>query len=327
MRRWVGWIVFLCLLAGGATVCAIRWEAWFGNPPAPEWNEPIIEHQFKTFDNDSVLHSLQCDTLSFLLLGDIHNSLSQEQMAMLTERHSDVQWWAQLGDWMERPYVYYEQMMYRSIIGTGLAELPIAAVPGNHEHLKGVEKTLPERWKSIFPNPENGPDRFLGTSYYVDFPHMRLIAIDTDGLQRLSDYTRVVFWLKQTVRGANGRFAVVMMHHPVYSTAEGRCNPVMWLAFRDAMREADVVFSGHDHNYARHTEHYEARFWKIEKPTVFIATNASTKVYPAKENRKYECAFSGEPVYEYIVVTPQRMHIYTLNLTSGEKIDEVTIDR
>ena len=327
MRRWIGWIIILCILAGGATTCAIRWEAWFGNPPEPEYNEPIIAHQFITFDNDSVSNALQRDTLSFLLLGDIHNSLTNNDMSLLSERHPDIQFWAQMGDWMERPYMYYEQLMYQSLLGTRLDSLPIVAIPGNHEYLKGVVKTLPEQWKTIFPNPQNGPVRFLGTTYYVDFPQLRFIALDTDGLHRVSDYTQVAFWLKNTLRNAGKKFTVVMMHHPVYSFAQGRSNPLMWLAFHSAMREADVVFSGHDHNYARHTEHYKARFWKKEEPTIFIGTNASTKKYPVKENNKYEASLSGEPVYEHIFVTPNTLHISTYTIHSGERIDNVEIIR
>lgn len=325
MKRFIGWIIGLCLLAGGATVCAIRWQAWFGNPPEPEYNEPIIAHQFVTFDNDSVSDALQRDTLSFLLLGDIHNSLTNTEISLLSERHPDIQFWAQLGDWMERPYLCYEQQIYQSLLDTRLDSLPIVAIPGNHEYLKGVVKTLPEHWKTIFPNPQNGPARFLGTTYYVDFPHLRLIAIDTDGLHRVSDYTQVAFWLKKTLREAGKKFTVVMMHHPVYSTAEGRSNPLMWLAFHSAMREADVVFSGHDHNYARRTEHYKARFWKKEQPTLFIGTNASTKKYPVKEHTHYEASLTGEPVYEYISVMPDTLYIYTRNLISGELIDEVKV--
>ena len=325
MKKIIGWIIGLCLLAGGATVCAIRWEAWFGNPPEPEWTGEKITHQFITMNNDSVLRALQRDTLSFLLLGDIHNSLTNDQLATLSERHSDIQFYAQLGDWMERPYMYYEQMMYQSLLGTRFDTLPIVAIPGNHEYLKGVVKTLPEHWKTLFPNPQNGPARFLGTSYYVDFPCMRLIAVNTDGLQRMSDYTQVAFWVKKCLLDACDRFTIVMMHHPIYSTAEGRSNPLMWLAFHSAMREADVVFSGHDHNYARRTEHYKARFWKKEQPTLFIGTNASNKKYPVKENRKYEASFSGAPVYEYISVTPDTLYIYTRNLITGELIDEVKL--
>jgi predicted phosphodiesterase len=327
MKKTIGWIIGLCLLAGGATVCAIRWQAWFGNPPEPEYNEPIIAHQFITLDNDSVSNALQRDTLSFLLLGDIHNSLTNSDMSLLSERHPNIQFWAQMGDWMERPYMYYEQLMYQSLLGTRFESLPIVAIPGNHEYLKGVVKTLPEHWKTIFPNPKNGPARFLGTSYYVDFPYMRLIALDTDGLHRMSDYTQVAFWLKKTLREADKKFAIVMMHHPIYSTAEGRFNPFIWLAFHGAMREADVVFSGHDHNYARRTEHYEARFWKKEEPTIFISTNASTKKYPVKENKQYEASLAGEPVYEYIRITPTSLSIHTFHLHSGEGIDSVEIIR
>ena len=323
MRRWIGWILFLCLLAGGATVCAIRWEAWFGNPSEPEYNEPIIAHQFITFDNDSVSNALQRDTLSFLLLGDIHNSLTNSDMSLLSERHSDIQFWAQLGDWMERPYLSYEQMIYHSLLGTRLDSLSIVAIPGNHEYLKGIVKTLPEHWKTIFNNPKNGPARFLGTTYFVDFPQVRLIAIDTDGLHSISDYTQVAFWLKNTLRNAGKKFTVVIMHHPVYSSAEGRSNPLMWLAFHSAMREADIVFSGHDHNYARRTVHYKARFWKKEEPTVFIGTNASTKVYPIKKKVNYDSSFSGEPVYHHIIVTDTTLVISTYNLHSKELIDKV----
>ena len=327
MRRWIGWILFLCLLAGGATTCAIRWEAWFGNPPEPKWTGEKINHQFITINNDSVLRTLQCDTLSFLLLGDIHNSLTNDQMLTLSHRHSDIQFWAQMGDWMERPYMYYEQMMYQSLLGTRLDSLPIVAIPGNHEYLKGVVKTLPERWKTIFPNPQNGPKRFLGTSYFVDFPNVRLITLDTDGLHRMSDYTQTVFWLKNTLRNAGDKFTVVMMHHPVYSTAKGRTNPFILLAFHGAMREADVVFSGHDHNYVRRTVQYKARFWKKEEPTIFIATNASNKAYPIKNSEKLDNSFSGEPVYEYLQITHDALHICTYKVNTGELLDEIVISK
>ena len=135
------------------------------------------------------------------------------------------------------------------------------------------------------------------------------------------------FWLKNTLRNAGNKFTVVMMHHPVYSSAQGRSNPLMWLAFHSAMREADMVFSGHDHNYARRTEHYKARFWKKEEPTIFIGTNASIKKYPVKENKKYEVSLVGEPVYEHIFVTPNTLHISTYTIHSGERIDNVEIIR
>ena len=217
--------------------------------------------------------------------------------------------------------------MYQSLLHTRLDSLPIVAIPGNHEYLKGVVKTLPEQWKSVFPNPQNGPKRFLGTSYFVDFPHFRIITLDTDGLHRMSDYTQTVFWLKNTLRNAGDKFTLVMMHHPVYSTAKGRTNPFILLAFHGALREADIVFSGHDHNYARRTEYYKARFWKKEEPTIFIATNASNKAYPIKNSEKLDNSFSGEPVYEYLQITHNALHICTYKVNSGELLDEIVISK
>lgn len=327
MQRKIWLIILSSLLVGGVIVCTIRWKAWFGNPPEPIWEGDTIQLQLNTFANEHTLQRMQKDTLQFILLGDIHNQLVYDDYALLAERHPNMDFYAQLGDWMERPYFYYEQMLYHSIVGTGFDTLPVIAIPGNHEHRKGIIKQLPEQWKTIFPNPSNGIDRFEGTSYFVDFPQMRIITINTDGLHLLSDYTRVGLWLKQTLREAKDKYTIVMMHHPVFSTAKGRQNPWIWLSFYGALREADVVFSGHDHNYARRTEHYKARFWKKEEPTIFIGTNASIKKYPVKENKKYEASLSGEPVYEHIFVTPNTLHISTYTIHSGERIDHVEIIR
>lgn len=318
-------IILTSLLVGSAIFCAIRWKAWFALPPEPKWDGDTIEFSFKTFADEQLLLSMQKDSLEFLLLGDIHSSLDTTDFKMLSQRHPNISFWAQLGDLIERPYFYYEQQLYQSILGTEFEKLPIVAVPGNHEYNKGILKSLSKNWTDIFPNPKNGPKRFLGRSYIVDFPSLRLIMIDTDGLQLMSDYTQVIFWLKQSINESKDRFTIVMMHHPVFSTAKGRQNSLIWLAFYGVLREADVVFSGHDHNYARRTVKYKERFWTRQQPTIFIGTNASTKNYPNKDKSYYDCIYTGAPIYEYIQVNKDKLSIYSYKLKSGELIDEVEI--
>ena len=322
MLRKIKLIILASLLVGGVVICAIRWKAWFALPYEPTWEGDTIEVYFNTLADKQDVYG---DSLEFLLLGDIHSSLDTTSFNILAQRHPNIDFWAQLGDWMERPYFYYEQHLYHSIQGTAFETLPVVAVPGNHEYNKGIIKHLYENWTTIFPNSQNGPRRFLGRSYIVDFPSLRLIAIDTDGLQRMSDYTQVSFWLKQSINEAKDRLTVVMMHHPVFSTAQGRKNPLIWLTFYGVLREADVVFSGHDHNYARRTVEYKERFWTKQQPTVFIGTNTSLKNYPNKDKSNYDCVYTGNPVYEYIQVKSDTLNIRTYELKSGNLIDEIEI--
>jgi predicted phosphodiesterase len=325
MLRKLKFIILTSLLVGGAVLCAIRWKAWFGNPPEPKWEGDTINLSLKTLADKQISQSLQKDTLEFVILGDVHNGLDSSDYASIYERYPNLDFYVQLGDWMERSYFYYEQMLYQSILRTGFDTLPVIAIPGNHEHTKGIIKHLPDRWKMIFKNPLNGPISFEGSTYLVDFPLLRVIAINTDGLQLLSDYTRVGFWLKKSLREARNKYTIVIMHHPVFSTARGRMNPLIWLNFYGALREADIVFSGHDHNYARRKVEYKERFWTKQQPTIFISTNASKKNYPVKENAIYEASFSGETVYEYLYLTPENLSIRTYKVNSGEMIDEVVV--
>ena len=263
--RKAAYIILLLLLTGGIVLCVVRWKAWFANPEEPLWEGDTIAYRFHTFGEETLdgfakyegAHSVvwqdlhEPDTLMFLLLGDVHNGIDSAHWAALAQRHPHLDFYAQLGDFIERGYFYYEQQLVSELEGTLFEQLPIVCTPGNHEYRKGVVKRLPDLWYSAFPQPQNGPYRFLGTTFYVDFPDLRLIAIDTNGLQRLSDYTIVNTWVRKALQEAGDRFTVVMMHHPVYSASSGRQNPFVNLTFRRVLQDADIVFAGHDHNYAR----------------------------------------------------------------------------
>ena len=318
-------IILAGLLVSSVIICAIRWKAWFVSPVEQIWESDSIKVSFSTFADEQVVQNLQRDTLEFILLGDIHNSLETTDFNRIYEYHPRIDFYVQLGDWMERPYFYYEQMMYQSIKDTEFEKLPIIAIPGNHEYNKGIIKRLFSSWTNIFPNPKNGPIGFLGRTYIVDFPTLRFIAIDTDGLHHLSDYMKVNFWLKKSLREATDKLTIVVMHHPVFSTAKGRQNILLWMNFYGALREADVVFSGHDHNYARRSVEYKERFWSKQQPTLFIGTNASHKNYPNKEKSCYDYVFSGSPIYEYIQVKKDKLYIRTYEIQSGKLIDEVEL--
>ena len=302
-------------------MCVVRWNAWFGNPPEPEWTADTLNYSFHTFGQDSVPgfehNGLEWedlrnpDTLQILVFGDVHNSISHGLWDSVAQRHPYTDCYVQLGDLVERGYFYYNQMLYHELSGTGFDSLPIINVPGNHEYRKGIHRTLPDYWKETFRHPQNGPIGFEGSTYYVDFDRLRLIAINTNGLQHLYEYTRVNTWVKEAIRHADGRFVVVIMHHPVLSSGVGRQNIRIAMTFMKALHNADLVFAGHDHNYARRLP--------------FIDLNSSPKTYLHRLSKRDARVASGLQLYASLKVYSDTLHLQTLLLDSGELYDEVFI--
>ena len=318
------WIVILIIiLTGGIVLCAIRWNAWFGNPPEPIWTGDIVEYSFPTFGQDSVPgfeyngleweDQKQPDTLEILVFGDVHNSLHHAQWQQVAQRHPHADCYMQIGDFVERGYEYYNQMLYRELMGTPFESLPIINVPGNHEYRKGVIRTLPDYWTATFKHPLNGPINFEGTTYYVDLEDARIIAINTNGLQYLHDFTRVNTWLKRVISEAEDRFVIVIMHHPVFSSGLGRQNVNVMLTFARALKDADLVFAGHDHTYARCLP--------------YVNINSAEKFYLHKLSSRFTRVGAGMQLYEDVRIYGDTLHLQTRYIDSDELYDDVFIIR
>ena len=91
MRKWIKFIVLMLLLAGGAILCAIRWQAWFGMPPEPQWTGDTIDYVFP----------YPSEGTTILMLGDIHNRLTQTDYDTLAARVPEADAVAQIRDWSE----------------------------------------------------------------------------------------------------------------------------------------------------------------------------------------------------------------------------------
>lgn len=247
MKKWSRYIILALLLAGGVVLCAVRWQAWFGMPPEPKWTGDTLSYSFSIAEKEDLPESL-----NILVLGDIHSRLTQADYDTLAARVPQADVVAQTGDWLERGQEYYYQLLLREWTASRLYGLPVIACPGNHEYSKGLAKTLSPVWAREFIHPDNGPD-VPGSSYFVDFPQLRFIVIDTNPLTRTVHLTRTLTWLRDAMYTAGDRFIVVMMHHPVLSPAKGRFNPLIYTNFRHALGEADLVIAGHDHSYMRRT--------------------------------------------------------------------------
>ncbi|MCQ2345477.1 MAG: metallophosphoesterase [Paludibacteraceae bacterium] len=321
MRNRIRWIIPLIILTVGAIICIIRWDVWFTNPQEPQWEGDELEFGFYTFGQNDVpnwtFNGLYWqdikdpDTLCIVVLGDVHNQLVDSQWKAIYQRHPSIDCYAQAGDFMERCYNYYIQELYHQLSGTGFDSIPILAVPGNHEYRKGIIRRLPDRWLQMFPNPQNGPSGMKGSTYYVDMNGLRLILIDTNPLQRLSDYTRLNTWVNQVINDGkeSGRYVMAIMHHPVHSVAKGRSNPLIALTLIRALKKADVVFTGHDHNYNRRLP--------------FIGTTATARSHRINNKNSADIVHTGDQLYEWVTIYGSTMMIETRMVDTGEVIDVI----
>ena len=303
MRRWLKIAIPAILLAGGAVLCAIRWQAWFGMPAEPQWNGETIDYVFS--------QPTGATDQTFLVLGDVHNRLTRADYDTLAAHVPDADAVIQIGDWLERGQNYYYQLLLREWTNSALYGLPAITTPGNHEYSKGIHKTLSPVWEHAFPHPLNGPKDVPGASYFIDLPAVRLIAIDTNPLVRVVDLTRTMTWLRQTMNSADGRYIVVIMHHPVLSVAKGRANVTVYSAFRRILADADLVIAGHDHSYMRRAP--------------FVVLNTSGKNKP--QQYKYVPEVTDTvPVYGVLQISNLKSSISNLQFNVYRLSDNTLID-
>ena len=322
-RRTIIWLILVVIILTGSTIlCVLRWDAWFVIPPEPEWRGDTLSTRFVTFNDDTVYTCQQTDTLSMVVLGDVHNTLNTSDYLQIAALCPDMQCYAQLGDFVDREQFYYKQWLEHQLAGTPFDSLPMMTCPGNHEYLKGINKQLPDSWYKSFPMPQNGPAYGLGSTYYVDFRDLRFIAIDTEDPFILSDHTRLNTWVKNTISSACQPWVVVMMHRPVFSTRKGRVNPTVWLSLVHALKGADVIFSGHDHTYARRGRTLQ----NDDEPhePVWLGISSTSHSRTPKQRSRMDTVMAGGPFFEQMHVTRHELTIRSCQL-DGTCIDSIAL--
>ncbi len=271
-----------------------------------------------------------CDTTRFVYLGDVQDPAGQMSSTFFREikaRLADsIQFLALAGDQIEGPTDQYWQSWYQALQGLN-TRIPVIAAPGNHEYLKrGFARELDVRWIPQTNYPLNGPKDFLQRSYYIDFPLMRLIVLDTTDIMWLGAINSHKSWLRHALSSSRQPWQVVLFHHAVDCVREGRKNLIMHHVFKDELLDhgADLVLQGHDHGYARSTT--RGQRGDTIAPA-FVISSASPKVYRNGFSAVHDRLGSGLQLYQDITVTKSQIHYTSYRFQPDSVSRDSLLDR
>jgi len=268
------------------------------------------------------------DDFSFIYLGDIQDTVGGVMKNVVRDiRHwqPSADFWLLGGDVIERPHDRYWNEYFCAMDSLSQT-LPILAIAGNHEYLKGITRRLEERFIYTFSYFLNNKDFAAYDLRYGD-THIILLDSNRDFWQLPAQRE----WLKAALqRAGTAQWKIVALHHPVYSVRGKTNNLTVRWAFNDLFQEygVDLVLQGHEHNYARRSPRTSAvrqahHTASLSEP-LYVISNSSPKNYKLKYKKYYEYFGNNGRFFSTIRIHRDSLFFKTFT-ENNELYDEVLL--
>lgn len=195
--------------------------------------------------------------LSFLYVGDAQNYILELWSRVIRNAYKkapEADFFIHAGDLVNAAHDESEWNEWFAAGSYIHSEIPAIAVPGNHEY-RGLNyknprenRELSVQWNAQFNFPTNGPIGLEETCYYVDYPDMRLIALNSN-----REIEQQAQWLDKVLSENEKKWTVLTYHHPVFSASTGRDNEALRSLWKPIFEkhQVDLALQGHDHSYSR----------------------------------------------------------------------------
>lgn len=288
------------------------------------WTEP------KQFDTASD----QAKPFQFLIFGDSQSNnyeIWRSTLQSALQRHPHSAFMTNVGDLVDVGQDCAQWEAWLEAIDNGF--LPLMPVTGNHETYSPERRfSKPSLFTALFSLPQNGPDGLKEQVYSFDYGDVHFVVLDSqEGEQRQSIpdlLTRQKAWLDQDLSNTVQRWKVVFIHRPPYDNRAFRDNATIRNAFVPIFDKyhVDLVFTGHDHVYART---YPLNGGKVSSGgTVYVASGRSgTKTNSLVAANPFNEFFYNpidEPNYLHVEVTSDSIAVSAYK-QSGSLIDSWSV--
>ncbi|WP_332368235.1 metallophosphoesterase family protein [Spirosoma telluris] len=233
---------------------------------------------------------------------------------LITTSNADWQWaeWFEAGGWIN-------------------GMVPTLATPGNHEYFKDEQgkSRVSKHWRPSFVLPENGPKGLDETTYFFDYQGTRFISLNSQAA--LLDSTVMdtqADWLVQVLTKNPNRWTVVVHHHPIYSTKNGRDNDEWRAKMEPIYRKhgVDLVLQGHDHTYGRGLNMPLGTSRKHPDGPIYVVSVSGPKMYDIGLQDWMDRAGSNTQLYQTVSIDSDKLAYQSYTVT-GQKYDSFVLTK
>ena len=249
------------------------------------------------------------EKFTFLILGDSQSTDYNVWGTVLrkaVDSNPGVAFAAHVGDLVDVGQNYAEwDAWFRHTKGV-FDSLPLMPAIGNHETYTPERKfSPPVLFKALLALPDNGPQGLEEHSYSFDYANAHFVVLDSQIGEQRQFYPdmleRQAHWLDRDLRQTQKTWKIVLLHRPLYDNKSFQDNLLVrsTLAPLFDKHKVDIVFSGHDHVYAR-TYKLQGGKQNLEGTVYVAAGRSGTKTYQtARANPLNEVFYNPleEPIY------------------------------
>ncbi|MDF2475734.1 MAG: hypothetical protein K0S24_1217 [Sphingobacterium sp.] len=275
-------------------------------------------NQFKTAEKSG--------DFSFIYLGDAQNDLRSRWSRTIRrafQQEPNARFIVHAGDLINRSNTDEEWAEWYEGSGFIHQMIPAVPTPGNHEYRRDStgRLVLDPHWKVQFNLPKNGPEGLQDAVYYLDYQDLRIVSLNSQliMLDSVAAYTQEK-WLESVLSSSTKKWNIVVMHHPVYSTAKSRDNTILRERFKPILEKygVDLVLQGHDHTYARGS--------LGRKRPVYLLSVAGPKMYESDSERWMDVATEQTQLYQVIKLRSDKLYFASYKL-NGQLFDSFELSK
>ncbi len=284
-----------------------QWSEWFHFSTASESPKAFSFIYFGDAQND--LKSMWSRAIREAVLQAPRASFMLHAGDLVNRADSDREW----GEWF-----YAGGWIYGMI--------PSLATPGNHEYYKDPEseqRVLTPQWKPSFAFPQNGPEDFEESVYYIDYQGARIISLNSMAmmLDEVAFYKQKN-WLEKVLQNNPQKWTIIMHHHPIYSAGKGRDNSRFRVELQPIYKRygVDLVLQGHDHTYARGGNFPLGKQVREDAGPVYVVSVSGPKMYESAMSEWMDRIAMNTQLFQLIDVKKSQLN-YRAYTVTGELYD------